>query len=114
MTRVKMLYDQNLFRGFDMKGHAEFNKGGPDVICASLSAASQLTINGILDWIGCDFDEVVSLNDVVKGLLRIELPEPMYVNVTVQHMFKAFELYVKMLSEQYPENIKFIERSEGK
>ena len=111
MTRVKMLYDNNLFIGFDMVGHAEYNVGGPDIICASLSAASQMTINGLLDWIGCDYDEVVRLSDVVKGLLRIELPKPMYGNATVQQMFKTFELYVQMLSEQYPENVKLMERS---
>lgn len=103
-----MLYDNNLFRGFDMEGHAGFNIGGPDVICASLSAASQLTINGMLDWIGCDYEEVVSLNDVVKGLLRLELPDPMYCNATVQQLFKSFELYVQMLSEQYPENVMLV------
>lgn len=113
MTKVKMLYDNNLFRGFDMEGHAGFNVGGPDVICASLSAASQLTINGLLDWIGCDYEEVVKLNDIVRGLLRIELPKPMYENVTVQQLFKSFEIYIMLLSEQYRENVKLIERSEN-
>ena len=113
MTKVKMLYDNSIFRGFDMEGHAGFNKGGPDVICASLSAASQMTINGLLDWIGCDYEEILTLSDTVKGLLRIELPNPMYVNVTVQHLFKTFELYIRMLSEQYPEYVQFIERGEG-
>ena len=112
MTKVKMLYDNNLFCGFDMAGHAGYNKGGPDVICASLSAASQLTINGLLDWIGCDYEEVVKLNDIVRGLLRFELPYPMYENVTTQQLFKTFELYVQMLSEQYPENVQIERRDE--
>ena len=112
MTKVMMLYDNNVVCGFHMEGHARFNLGGPDVICASLSAASQLTINGLLDWIGCDYEDIVKLNDVVQGLLRIELPKPMYANATAQQLFKAFEIYIKLLSEQYPENVKLIERSE--
>ena len=95
-----------------MEGHAMYNLNGPDVICASLSAASQMTINGILDWIGCDYDEIIKLSDVTKGLLRIELPSPMHNSTTTQQLLKSFEIYVQMLSEQYPENVKLLERSE--
>ena len=94
MTKVKMLYDGNVFCGFDMEGHAGFNPGGPDVICASLSAASQMTINGLLDWIGCDYEEVIKLSDIVNGLLRVELPSPMYINTTAQQLLKSLQLII--------------------
>lgn len=112
MTNIKMLYDNNLYCGFEMEGHADYNPGGPDVICASLSAASQMTVNGILDWIGVDFDDIVKLNNPRKGFLKIIIPSPMHESITVQQMFKSFELYVSMLSDMYAENIT-VERREG-
>ena len=62
MTQVEMIYDNNIIIGFRMEGHAGFNTKGPDILCASLSTASQMTINGVLDWTG------LSLEDVIKEM----------------------------------------------
>ena len=59
MTRVEMIYQNNIIIGFRMEGHAGFNTKGPDVVCASLSATSQMTVNGILDWTGLSLEDVM-------------------------------------------------------
>lgn len=106
MTHVEFLYDNNIIIGYELKGHAGFNLNGPDIVCASLSATSQMTLNGILDWTGLDDDEVVQEVNEVYGVLRVLLPRPHHNNITVQQLLKSFELFITQLSEQYPKNVK--------
>lgn len=115
MTNVKMLYDNNLYCGFEMEGHAGYNKNGPDIVCASLSAASQLTINGILDSTGLDYMDTVKVCNPADGKLRFVISNDFMNGLTMgpitQAFLSAFVLYVEMLADLYPENIK-LERRE--
>lgn len=110
MTQVKMIYNNNIIMGFRMEGHAGFNTKGPDILCASLSTASQMTVNGILDWIGLGFEDVLVEQNSQQAILHIEVPSKLYTTATVQQLFKSFEMYVEMLADIYEEFIK-IERS---
>ena len=110
MTQIEMIYDNNLIIGFRMEGHAEFNVKGPDIVCASLSAVSQLTINGVIDWIGLDAHELVHEIDEAKGILDFEIPPAFYYTVTVQQLLKSFEMYVEQLAELYKDNVKLERR----
>lgn len=109
MTHVEMIYDNNIIIGFRMKGHAEFNLKGPDILCASLSTASQMTINGVLDWIGIDVEEAVKEENPVDGVLHFEIGES-YTSSTTNQLFKSFEMYVEQLAEQYSKNVKLERR----
>jgi len=107
MTNIKFIYDNNLLMGFSMLGHAGFSKGGqPDILCASLSATSQMTVNGVLDWVGLNTADVVLEDDPKVGILVMLLPKGHYEHVVVQQLLKSFELYMIQLEELYPENIK--------
>ena len=99
MTQVEMIYDDNIIIGFRMKGHAGFNPGGPDILCASLSTASQLIINGIIDWTGVDIDEVLH-EEQVEAVVDFEIPF-FLTSPTTQQLFKSFEMFVEQLVEQY-------------
>lgn len=110
MTHVEMLYHNNIIYGFKMKGHAGFNPSGPDILCASLSAASQMTVNGILDWIGIDADECIKEMNQAEGLLHFEIPLDEYKNITIYQLFKSFEMYIEQLSEMFKENVKLERR----
>ena len=110
MTHVKMIYDRNIVVGFRMEGHAGFNTNGPDIVCASLSATSQMTVNGVLDWTGLGLDDVAIKCDKKSGILHIELGEDDCSSIVVQQLFKSFEMYVEMLAEVYTKNVE-LERS---
>ena len=110
MTHVKMIYDNNIIIGFRMKGHAGYNMKGPDILCASLSTASQMTINGILDWTGLSLEDVLKEENSTYAILHIEVPSKLHVSTTVQQLFRSFEMYVEQLSEMYEANIKFERR----
>ena len=109
MTHVEILYHGNIIYGFKMEGHAGYNKQGPDVVCASLSAASQMTINGVLDWLGVSLEECLKENNPREALLHFEVPIELYNNMTIHQLFRSFELYVEMLSQAFEDYVK-IER----
>ena len=105
MTKIKLIYDNNIIIGFRMEGHAGFNPGGPDILCASLSTASQMTINGILDWTGLSVEDIVKESDMRKAILHVCMPSNLHESITVQQLFRSFELYVEQLSEHYGEYV---------
>lgn len=110
MTRVEMIYQNNIIIGFSMEGHAGFNTKGPDIVCASLSATSQMTVNGILDWTGLSLTDIMVEYDQQYAILHIELAEEEHNSITVQQLFKSFEMYVEMLVDIYQENVKLERR----
>ena len=112
MTKIKFIYDKNLVRGFIMRGHAEFSESGPDILCSALSAASQMTVNGIADWTGLEMNEEVLVQRPDDGKLVMILPEGHYEHVVVQQLLKSFELYMVQLGEMYPYNITTIRKEE--
>lgn len=105
MTKIRFIYNGNLIKGFAMNGHAEFDSSGKDILCSALSATSQMTINGIADWIGIDMDDDVLRQDQPSGKLIMILPEGYYEHVVVQQLFKSFEMYMEELETLYPQNI---------
>ena len=110
MTRVEFIYNNNINIGFRMEGHAMFNTKGPDIICASLSATSQMTVNGLLDWTGLSLEDIMLEYDQYDAILHIELQEEELCSITVQQLLKSFELYVEMLADIYTDNIKLERR----
>ena len=104
MTHVEMIYDNNIIIGFRMEGHAGFNTKGPDILCASLSTASQMTINGVLDWTGLSLEDIVKESDERKAILYVCMPSR-YESITVQQIFRSFEIFVEQLEEQYDDYV---------
>lgn len=104
MTQVEMIYDKNIVVGFKMNGHAKYNQGGPDIVCSALSAISQMTINGVLDWIGVDADEAIKENIPSLAILHFEIPF-FLTSITTNQLFKSFEMYVEELVQQYEQYI---------
>lgn len=110
MTNVTIIYDNNIIIGFEMIGHAGFNTKGPDILCASLSAASQLTVNGLIDQVGVMYDDLVLEACEKQGTLFVMMPDDIHYNMAAQHIYKSFELYVEMLADEYPDYVR-VERS---
>lgn len=105
MTHVEIVYDNNIIIGFKMKGHAEFNTKGPDILCASLSTASQMTINGVLDWTGLSVQDTIKEYSVEEAILEFNV-DGFCESSVVQHLFKSFEMYVCALENQYEKFVK--------
>ena len=84
--------------GFEIKGHSGYGEQGTDIICASVSSAAFMTANTITDILFIDAD--ISLND--DGFFKFVISPCK----EAQPVLRGFELHLKALSQDYPENIK--------
>ena len=110
MTKVEVFYNRNVIIGFRMEGHAMLNAHGFDILCASLSTASQMTVNGIIDWIGLDADEIVQELDKARAIIHVIIPPEESESSVVQQLFRSFIMYIEELAKQYPDNVKLERR----
>ena len=110
MTSVKVYYDENIPIGFGMYGHAKYCVDGPDIVCASLSAVSQMTVNGLVEWLGVDSDDLITEKNEVWGTLKVMIPDEIGYNTASHHLLRSFEVYIEMLAKAYPQNVKYERR----
>ena len=84
-----------------IKGHAEFDDYGKDIVCASVSSIVITSINAILRL---DENALSCVQD--KGLIEVEIKKHSEViDVLLENMISL----LKDLEKQYKENIKIYE-----
>lgn len=87
-----------------IKGHANYDDFGKDIVCASVSSIVITTVNGILE---IDRDAIKYLEE--NDILTIEvLKENEIVSILINNMISL----LKELSVNYPKNIKIREEDE--
>ncbi len=91
--------------GFEISGHSGYGEQGTDIICASVSSAAYMTANTITDVLFIDAD--IDLND--DGFFKF-IVSPCK---EAQPILKGFEMHLRALSQDYPENIKVTSTSNG-
>ena len=69
MIEAEFFRKNGAFTGFAVSGHAGFDQHGRDIVCASVSSAVQLTVNGITEILSERADIKVKEN-LVKLLLK--------------------------------------------
>ncbi|MBR1376602.1 MAG: ribosomal-processing cysteine protease Prp [Bacilli bacterium] len=81
-----------------IKGHANFDDYGKDIVCASVSSIAITTINAIVEF---DNTSIEVEND--SGYLKIDiLKHSKEIDILISNMIKLF----KELESKYKENIK--------
>ncbi len=95
MIKVALLSRSGRLNGFCVTGHAGFAESGSDIVCASVTAAVQLTANGITECAG-----VPAEIKVEENLVSLLLPVQCQSEVAFK-MLEAFSLEVKLLAEDY-------------
>lgn len=84
--------------GFVIKGHAGYADMGDDIVCASVSSASQLVANTITEVLKIKA-EVKVLNDKI----RLKLPD---FDINAVNLLEGLKLHLTVLSEDYEGTIK--------
>ena len=102
MIEAKFYQRENVTYGFEVSGHAGYEKAGRDIVCASVSSAFYMAVNGITDVVCCKAD--VCVDD--SGLIKLNLIDRE--SESAVDMIRSLELHLKSLSENYPENLKVI------
>lgn len=96
MIKVILKKEHDKLKEITIKGHANYDTKGKDIVCASVSSIAITTINGI-----------ISLEDTIvyeenSGLLKIRVKEYTDLN---QSLLENMIRMLKELNSQYPKNI---------
>ena len=100
MIKVKINYNDNKISGFKVTGHANFDRYGKDIVCASVSSIVITSVNLALELDG----ESISYNSK-EGLIEVTINKDTDV---INKIFENMINMLKELEEQYSKNIKFI------
>ncbi len=84
MTKITFYKKNNLFIGFEVKGHTGKDEYGKDLLCAQLSTVAQLAIVGIEDVL-----KVKAFHEISDGYLKISINEKDSNNNDTQVIFKT-------------------------
>ena len=93
MIRVLAYKRENAYIGFSVSGHAGFAEYGKDIVCASVTSAVQLTVNGICEILGQKADVTVKENEIALRLFQV--------NSEAEAFLKALFLHLDLLSQDY-------------
>lgn len=98
MITVKLLRSADQYRSFCVSGHAGYAASGEDIVCAGVTSAVQLTVNGICEVLGVKAQLTVRENQVSLTLPADAVP-------TASLFLEALALHLTLLSEDYPDCI---------
>ena len=96
MIRVRVLEKDNIIKNVFIKGHANYDIYGKDIVCASVSATYLCTVNAFLA-INPDTIKLLSNNNELEVIQDNDI-----VNKLLLNMINCLE----DLERQYPKNIK--------
>ena len=99
MIKAVFFKKSGVFTGFSVTGHAGFAESGKDIVCASVSSAVQLTVNGITECAHIEAKVIVLENDVA-----LTLPDGLN-SQSAQLLLNAFYLQFTLLKEEFPQFI---------
>lgn len=98
MIRININYHNNYINKITLKGHANYDEYGKDIVCAAVSATYLCTVNAILS-LNEDIIEVLTDNDKQTIIIKE------YNDITNKLLINMINC-LKSLEKEYPNNIK--------
>ena len=95
MIKVKRIYSNDLLCGLEVKGHANSNESGKDLICA---AVSSILTGGFNALVKEETEELI----LEEGYAKVMVKENS--NVSLQ-VLKVIEIQLMTIEESYPKYI---------
>lgn len=110
MTEIKFYEENHKILGFSINGHTKFGRFGEDIVCASISATTLMTINALLEVL-----KIKELQYSIKsGCVSVDLRNLGEKNDTyVQNFLLALKSILKQIAKEYPKKVKFEIRRYG-
>ena len=96
MIKINILYEENNIKSISIKGHANFDKFGKDIVCASVSSIVITTVNAIIR-----LDENAIKYDDSDGIYIEVLKQDKYTTTLLLNMVSL----LNELEVQYKKNI---------
>lgn len=101
MVKVTFFTGGGSLTGFDMRGHACAGSFGNDTVCAAASSAAYMAANTLTDIVGVPCRVTVS-----DGAMKLTVPSARVQECST--VLRGFELHMRGLAKQFPENIRVI------
>ena len=98
MIKINVKEEKGIIKEVTLKGHALYETLGKDIVCAAVSSIVITTVNGILSI----DNDIIKVDE--KGFVITVLKDDEIVNKLLINMVNL----LKELSEEYPDNIKFL------
>lgn len=104
MTKIKFYENEDKILGFSINGHTNFGQYGYDIVCASISATTTMTVNALLEIL-----KVQNLKyDIKDGYMNVNLEKLSSIDLEKsQDFLKSLRSFLLELSKEYPKNLKF-------
>lgn len=106
MTRASFIMRDGNYVGFEIEGHSGYAPIGQDIVCAGISMASYMAVEGMKEVCG---DYLIEIESKV-GYMRCTLTEDTEIHHTlmskVQSWVKVLYKVLEETSKHYPENLK--------
>ncbi len=98
MTTVTFYKSNDIYTGFEAKGHASFDSYGKDIVCASISVLMINTINSIEELCKGSFDQTENENEGILGI-RLHGTE----DKDIQLLIRSLKLGLDGICSEYGE-----------
>lgn len=109
MTKVEIFRKNGSIIGYRANGHSGYSEQGSDIVCAALSTALQLPLISMHELLKLNPKFLVN-ND---GFLEVDLKTLNKENLEkLDISLETMVLFIKELSNQYPKNIKLVEKED--
>lgn len=103
MIKAVFYKTDNKYTGFSVTGHAMFELDGPDIVCAAVSAMTNLVLNTLTEVFHADLATVVDGDEAkIEAVLE---RATLGTENAVEGVIRGFMLQLQDLQMQYPENL---------
>ncbi|MGI6030740.1 MAG: ribosomal-processing cysteine protease Prp [Eubacteriales bacterium] len=102
MTTVTLFCENGNPVGFHVEGHSGYGEAGGDIVCASISSAVMLVINGVFYVAKATGTFEV---EEEKALIHFRLDEPFLQDSVCLALLKAFQMHMEALGEEFQEYV---------
>ncbi len=97
MIRVQVIWEDNNVKQITLKGHANYEEVGKDIVCAAVSATFLCTVNGILS---IDEDSIRVTSIAQKQVVEVYTNDDI-----IQKLLCNMIWCLESLEKEYPKNI---------
>ena len=105
MIKVTFIYNDDFkIKGFELKGHANYDEFGYDIVCSAATSNSIAVINSLESLQKVSFDEVIAEEGHIACYVSDKDIEKS--QLLMQHL----RLAIEQISTEYPKNIKIFEK----
>lgn len=104
MTKIEFSVNKEKIVGFLIKGHSEAGIYGEDIVCASISSTTLMTINALIEIL-----KVKELKYEIKdGYVLCDLRNLNEDDFKKsQDFLKSLKTFLNQISKDYPKNVQF-------